>query len=580
MLKIFILLLIPLTIFAGGLNKQVLAYFVYWDEGVDNNSFESLERNSDVITQLAPAFYRLMPDGVTLEYQENITDKIIDSVMTVAKKHNIAVIPMIQNYNPDLQNSAIPSIMGDFDSKALQDMVKDPAKRSEHINNIMTQVKKWDFAGIEVDYEQMGVTVDEGTPYKDNFTSFVQEFASALHNEGKKCAIAIHPKFKDEPTWGGPAAQDYKAIYEAVDYFRIMTYDFSWSTSAPGAICPDRFARDVMSYVTKTSYTNHLGENSDQAGTTYPSLGLNPSKVYLGIAFYGYDWYQWDEALFTTGNPDHDPWYGEGVCAAYKQGSEGNIGRSNARTWKEINAIMKANDLVPSYTPSTRELHKYYWGDYGNMNYNGAWPVDKTYGYGAGGLDYLGKTAYLIYPDDDGTTHYDINDFKDLTTATEMKDNFSQFAGQKVRKVYFEDHNTIKAKLNIVTDFNLAGISVWRLGGEDPENFNVIWNTFGDGDRPNGTTGIKTNEKVSNDILVYPNPVKDHATILGNFKSKKVVKLAVYNIEGKIIHNFGNISDSNNRFYLDTSKYPKGIYVVRFTTENNTHLIKQFVKIK
>ena len=203
---------------------------------------------------------------------------------------------MLQNYNPDIPNSLNPDIIGDFDSKALQALVSDPQKRTNHIKQIMDEVRKWDYTGVEVDYEQMALDANEGSQYKDYFTEFVRELSDSIHAIGKELAIAVHPKFKDEATWGGPAAQDYAALYPLVDHFRIMTYDFSWSISTPGAIAPYRFVKDVLSYTTLTgTYPNHREEyNITHDGQEYSCLGLGGDKVYMGVAFYGYDWYQWD----------------------------------------------------------------------------------------------------------------------------------------------------------------------------------------------------------------------------------------------------------------------------------------------
>ena len=40
--------------------------------------------------------------------------------------------------------------------------------------------------------------------------------------------------------------------------------------------------------------------------------------------------------------------------------------------------------------------------------------------------------------------------------------------------VYYTDSETLSERLDIVTDYEIAGIAIWRLGHEDPVNFNVI----------------------------------------------------------------------------------------------------------
>ena len=42
------------------------------------------------------------------------------------------------------------------------------------------------------------------------------------------------------------------------------------------------------------------------------------------------------------------------------------------------------------------------------------------------------------------------------------------------RKVWFATSSSLDAKLTLVQQMDLAGIAIWRLGGEDPKNWDVI----------------------------------------------------------------------------------------------------------
>jgi spore germination protein YaaH len=46
--------------------------------------------------------------------------------------------------------------------------------------------------------------------------------------------------------------------------------------------------------------------------------------------------------------------------------------------------------------------------------------------------------------------------------------------GKKNYKIWFEDKNSLDAKLDIIKDNNLRGFSAWLLGGEDPEIWNML----------------------------------------------------------------------------------------------------------
>lgn len=45
--------------------------------------------------------------------------------------------------------------------------------------------------------------------------------------------------------------------------------------------------------------------------------------------------------------------------------------------------------------------------------------------------------------------------------------------------VNYEDHQSVEDKLKVVKDLDIGGIAVWRLGSEDPQNFEAIRNTLG-----------------------------------------------------------------------------------------------------
>jgi spore germination protein YaaH len=119
------------------------------------------------------------------------------------------------------------------------------------------------FDGLDIDYESLAA--EDRAP----FTLFIEELAAALHAQGRILSIAVHAKTDDAGTWGGPAAQDWARLGAAADEFKIMTYDYHWSTSEAGPIAPLAWVDAVLTY----------------AATVVP-----PAKTWLGVHFYGYDW--------------------------------------------------------------------------------------------------------------------------------------------------------------------------------------------------------------------------------------------------------------------------------------------------
>jgi spore germination protein len=55
----------------------------------------------------------------------------------------------------------------------------------------------------------------------------------------------------------------------------------------------------------------------------------------------------------------------------------------------------------------------------------------------------------------------------------QIQENWITYRG---RKVWFATSRSLDAKLALVQQMDLAGISIWRLGGEDPQNWQIIRN--------------------------------------------------------------------------------------------------------
>jgi spore germination protein YaaH len=204
---------------------------------------QTLVENAGVIDEVNFVWYTLGPQG-----------KIEGSVQSpqalrAAREAGIRVVPSIANagFNRDVVLAAIA----------------DPADRTRHVQELVLLVEENDFAGIDIDYESLAAED------REVFSRFIEELAAALHSRGRILSIAVHAKTDDAGTWGGPAAQDWARLGAAVDEFKIMTYDYHWSTSEAGPIAPLAWVDEVLDY----------------AATVLP-----PEKTWMGVHFYGYDW--------------------------------------------------------------------------------------------------------------------------------------------------------------------------------------------------------------------------------------------------------------------------------------------------
>ena len=99
-------------------------------------------------------------------------------------------------------------------------------------------------------------------------TAFVAQTSSALHSQGKLLTVAVPPKERHVAVgWSG--AYDYAALGAAADLVTVMAYAYRGAFSGPGSIAPYNWVDRVLAFATQQ---------------------IEPDKVLLGLAVYGYDW--------------------------------------------------------------------------------------------------------------------------------------------------------------------------------------------------------------------------------------------------------------------------------------------------
>ena len=307
-----------------------------WDAA---NALASFQNNLDVLTEISPFWYEMTSTGALNTYA-GARDA---SIVNTAHANGMLVLPTITN---------------NFDGSRVSAVINDRDKTITHIQNIMSEVTTYNYDGIDIDYESMD------SSDRDAFSAFIRRLSNALHAQGKILTIAVQAKTSAPGGSWGPGSQDWYRLGQYVDRFRIMTYDYHWSTSGPGAIAPVGWLDDVLSF----------------AGTV-----MDKAKTNMGVPFYGYDW-----------------WVG-------KSGSD--------VTWLAV------QDLIGTYSPSIQ------------------W---------------------------DGTA----------------KEPWFQYTmpGNKLHEVWYQNSDSIGHKLDAAMTRQVGGIAIWRLGSEDPDNWDVIRNDDFDSD--------------------------------------------------------------------------------------------------
>ena len=215
----------------------------------------TVEGNLDLIRDISPFWY-----GLTGE--STIKDKYALGKYTTPKEQVIARLKA----NGLL---LLPTITDDTKKLVLANLLANPTSRTDIIQSIKALVLKYNYDGIDLDFEVFYTQDGRSTwpALKPNWIIFIKELSTVLHEQGKLLSVTTPPDFAPETKRAGNSVYSWAEIGPHIDRLRIMAYDFS--TVTPGPIGPLPWSEDAVKH----------------AVTQMPA-----SKVFLGIPGYGRDW--------------------------------------------------------------------------------------------------------------------------------------------------------------------------------------------------------------------------------------------------------------------------------------------------
>ncbi len=195
--------------------------------------------------------------GALFQFPINATGDITVSentarAVSILKRFNVQPLMAITNWGPT-----------GFELDLARAIIGNPTVKARTINNLLSLLSQYGFAGVNVDFENM---------YPEDrqlFTDFLRDMTAALRSQGFLVTVAVPPKFSDQPTLPWVGTFDYAAIGQIVDIVFLMAYEWGWIGGPPQAIAPVNLVRRALNY----------------AVTQIPR-----SKIIQGVPFYGYDW--------------------------------------------------------------------------------------------------------------------------------------------------------------------------------------------------------------------------------------------------------------------------------------------------
>ena len=208
-------------------------FYVTWY----NQSFTSLKKNISKLNLVLPEWFFIDPNADTLY------SKMDDRAFNLIKSSGVKVMPMLSNYSKDKFNGA-----------SLHRILNSPEKQRRLIDDIVKLLKKNNFSGINVDFEELQEAKNE------NLSKFQKDLYTRLHADGLLVTQNVMPFNED---------YNYTELSKYNDYIFLMAYDEHSESTQAGPICSQKWIEAAVGNLCKK---------------------VTPSKVVLNIAAYGFDW--------------------------------------------------------------------------------------------------------------------------------------------------------------------------------------------------------------------------------------------------------------------------------------------------
>lgn len=199
-----------------------------------------LQANGSKLNTIFPEWF-----FIDLKNNDHIESRIDSAGFAAMRKFNLRIIPILTNFN---------SLKKDFDGSLVHAMLNDEAKRKAFINNLVDTIVKYKMQGINVDFEELRENSAEP------LNNFQKDLYEIFHARGLLVTQDVIPDND---------AYDFKQLNTYNDYLILMAYDQHNDGSDPGPISAQKWVEEML----------------DKA-----AVKVDPGKIILGIAGFGYDW--------------------------------------------------------------------------------------------------------------------------------------------------------------------------------------------------------------------------------------------------------------------------------------------------
>lgn len=161
--------------------------------------------------------------------------------------------------------------IGGWGADGFSEAVSKKETREVFIKSIIDLIKKYDFDGVDLDWEYPTVSfanIKASPNDTENFTELCYELRKKLDNFNKKMILSIASPCSDR-------YYDYEKLNSVLDFVNIMSYDLSVSSKNAVHHCNLYENNDLKIYASADKAVREI------------SKYIDISKIVIGIAFYG-----------------------------------------------------------------------------------------------------------------------------------------------------------------------------------------------------------------------------------------------------------------------------------------------------
>lgn len=260
---------------SGTTKQRIICYYTNWAQyrpGQGKYTPSSIKEGASLCTHIHYAFAKIENDELK-PFEWNDADHD-------GHEGNYRLVTDLKKSSPDLK--VLLSVGGwNMNSHPFSQMVRTPQSRKKFINSAKTLLLKYNFDGLDYDWEYPTQRDAQVPGDKHRFTLLLKETTESFKNESKKGGRATNePLLVSVALAAGQkivnVSYEWAEIHKYLDYAVLMSYDFhgSWD-NVTGENSPLFNAPDDP------------GMSVNASATLWANFGFARDKLALGVASYG-----------------------------------------------------------------------------------------------------------------------------------------------------------------------------------------------------------------------------------------------------------------------------------------------------